>query len=218
MPTPRPLLFDLDGTLIDSVRLILDSYHHVTRTLGLPERTDDEWLAGLGTPLKAQFRQWADDAATMERLIAVYREYNLAHHDSRVTIYPGIAELMTEVKRRGHPTAIVTSKNRAGAERGLRLVGLMDAFDTIVGADDVVNPKPHPEPVHLALERLALERLGLDGSSAFMIGDSVHDIHAGNAAGVATVGVTWGPFTREQIAPAGPTHVVTRPEELLALV
>ncbi len=213
MPNPRPLLFDLDGTLIDSVRLILDTYHHVVRTHGLPPRTDDEWLAGLGTPLVSQFRDWANDPVLFPQLLATYREYNLAHHDSRITIYPGIAELMRELKRRGHPTAIVTSKNRAGAERGLRLVGLMETFDVIVGADDVKNPKPHPEPVHLALERL-----GLATDGAFMIGDSVHDINAGNAAGVGTVAVTWGPFTREQVAVANPTHVIASPDELLALL
>jgi len=213
MSNPRPVLFDLDGTLIDSVRLILDSYHHVTREHGLAPRTDDEWLAGLGTPLVAQFRQYVDDEPLMQELIKTYRAYNLAHHDTRVTIYPGIMEMMREIKRRGHPTALVTSKNRSGAERGLKLVGLTPHFDVLVGADDVTNPKPHPEPVHLALERL-----GVSGEGALFIGDSTHDVHAGNAAGVATVAVLWGPFSRAHLAPSNPTHWIEQPHELLALL
>ncbi len=213
MSTLRPVLFDLDGTLIDSVRLILDSYHHVVREHGLAPRTDDEWLAGLGTPLTTQFRQYVDDDALMQELIVTYRAYNLAHHDQMVTIYPGILELVTEIKRRGHPTALVTSKNRSGAERGLKLVGLQPYFDVLVGADDVTNPKPHPEPVHLALERL-----GVPHDGALFVGDSTHDVHAGNAAGVATVAVLWGPFTRAQLAPSLPKHWVHAPHELLALL
>lgn len=210
---PRPVLFDLDGTLIDSVRLILDSYHHVTRVHGLTPRTDAEWLAGLGTPLTVQFGAYKDDPAMMQQLIATYREYNLAHHDQQVRIYPGVRELLDEVRRRGHPTALVTSKNRAGAERGLNLVALRPHFDVLVGADDVTNPKPHPEPVHLALERL-----GLPGDDALFVGDSTHDVHAGNAAGVATVAVLWGPFDRDHIAPSNPTHWISQPHELLALL
>jgi pyrophosphatase PpaX len=213
MPSPRPVLFDLDGTLIDSVRLILDSYHHVTREHGLPQRTDDEWLAGLGTPLTTQFRQYMADETLMQELIKTYRAYNLAHHDQRVTIYPGVLDLLVEIKRRGHPTALVTSKNRAGAERGLNLVGLRPYFDVLVGADDVTNAKPDPEPVHLALQRL-----GVSGEGALFIGDSTHDVHAGNAAGVATVAVLWGPFSREHIAPSAPTYWVSAPHEILALL
>src|SRR6266581_1252348 len=77
MPALQTMLFDLDGTLIDSVRLILDSYHHTLATHGLPPRTDEEWLRGVGTPLPVQFADWAEDPDTLEALIATYREYNL---------------------------------------------------------------------------------------------------------------------------------------------
>src|ERR687890_2472090 len=86
MTALRTVLFDLDGTLIDSVRLILDSYHHTLATHGLPPRTDEEWLAGVGTPLTIQFAAWQHDTRMLETLIATYREYNLKHHDRMVTV------------------------------------------------------------------------------------------------------------------------------------
>jgi pyrophosphatase PpaX len=147
MPTLQTILFDLDGTLIDSVRLILDSYHHTLAAHGLPPRTDEEWLRGVGTPLRVQFADWADDPDTLEALIATYREYNLAHHDRMVTVYPGVVDAVTRIKAAGLTTGLVTSKNRQGALRGLALVKLEQMMDVLVCADEVINPKPHPEPV-----------------------------------------------------------------------
>ena len=134
MPPLHTFLFDLDGTLIDSVRLILDSYHHTLATHGLPPRTDDDWLKGVGTPLRVQFADWGHEPERLEALIATYREYNLANHDRMVTIYPGVLEAIREVKVRGLRTGLVTSKNQQGAVRGLRLVGLDDLIDVMVCA------------------------------------------------------------------------------------
>ena len=122
MRTLETFLFDLDGTLIDSIRLILDSYHHTLATHRLPPRTDDEWLRGVGTPLKVQFEPWKDDPG-LDAPIATYREYNLAHHDTCVTPYPGVVDAVRAVKAAGMRTGLVTSKNRSGALRGLRLCG-----------------------------------------------------------------------------------------------
>ena len=105
----RTFLFDLDGTLIDSVRLILDSYHHTLASHGLPPRTDEDWLRGVGTPLRAQFAEWQDDPERLEALIATYREYNLANHDRMITIFPGVLDAMREVMDRGARSGLVTS-------------------------------------------------------------------------------------------------------------
>jgi pyrophosphatase PpaX len=191
------------------VRLILDSYHHALATHGLPPRTDDEWLAGVGTPLTAQFAPWQHDETTYHALIATYREYNLAHHDRMVTIYPGVLDAIREVKARGVKTGLVTSKNQQGALRGLRLVGLHGLIDVMVCADDVEHPKPHPEPV----ER-AVRLLGADPGKAVYIGDSIHDMRSGRAAGVKTAAVLWGPFGREHLAHAEPDYWLDRPEHI----
>ncbi|HEU5170634.1 MAG TPA: HAD-IA family hydrolase [Gemmatimonadales bacterium] len=213
MPDIRTLLFDLDGTLIDSVRLILDSYHHTLAAHGLPPRSDDEWLRGVGTPLTAQFAEWKDNPEQLDALVATYREYNLAHHDRMVRIYPGVLEALVLVKARGARTGLVTSKNEQGALRGLRVAGLERLIDVLVCADHVENPKPHPEPV----ER-AVRLLGASPGTTVYVGDSIHDMRSGRAAGVLTAAVLWGPFGREHLEHADPDFWLERPEEIVGLV
>ncbi len=207
------VLFDLDGTLIDSVRLILDSYHHTLASHGLEAKHDDFWLAGLGTPLRVQFKHWSDDSAQLEAMIATYREYNLTHHDGMVTAYPGVVEMVHAIRRAGLHTGLVTSKNKPGAERGLKLVGLDRDMELIIGADDVTNPKPHPEPIEEALRRL-----GQPAERAIYIGDSVHDMESGRAAGVETGAVLWGPFDRKYLERTAPDHWLEQPHDLLAVL
>jgi pyrophosphatase PpaX len=213
MSAIRTVLFDLDGTLIDSVRLILDSYHHTLATHGLPPRTDEEWLAGVGTPLAVQFAAWQGDPVTLEALIATYREYNLKHHDRMITVYPGVVDVVRSLKSEGIATGLVTSKNRAGAVRGLTLAQLEALMDVLVCADEVENPKPHPEPV-----QKAVRLLGADPLATVYVGDSIHDMHSGRAAGVRTAAVLWGPFGRSHLEGAQPDYWLERPDELLTLV
>jgi pyrophosphatase PpaX len=209
----RTVLFDLDGTLIDSVRLILDSYHHTLATHRLPPRSDREWLEGVGTPLTAQFAAWQDTEGMLDALISTYREYNLKHHDRMVTVYPGVVDVVKALKEDGIATGLVTSKNRSGALRGLTLARLESLMDVLVCADEVENPKPHPEPV----ER-AVRLLGADRASTVYVGDSIHDMRSGRAAGVRTAAVLWGPFGRSHLEGAQPDYWLERPEELLQLV
>lgn len=207
------VLFDLDGTLIDSIRLILDSYHHTLAAHDLPARSDAHWLAGLGTPLLVQFKDWCDDAVRLEAMVATYREYNISHHDAMVTAYPGVVEMVKDIRRAGLRTGLVTSKNRPGALRGLRLIGLEDAMDLVIGADEVVNPKPHPEPVELALQRL-----GETPERTIYVGDSIHDMESGRAAGVRTGAVLWGPFGRDHLECTRPDYWLERPADLLGVL
>jgi pyrophosphatase PpaX len=213
MPDFQTVLFDLDGTLIDSVDLIVDSYHHAYEVHGLPAQSREAILAGIGTPLRAVFGRITDDPKTIAAWIATYREYNLAHHDTRVHAYDGTVAMVRQIKASGRRLGLVTSKNRAGALRGLTLVGLADVMEVIVGADDVVNPKPHPEPV----ER-ALNVLGMAAESCIFVGDSHHDIHSGRSAGTWTAGVTWGPFDRAHLEMAAPDYICDTPRQLLELV
>ncbi len=212
MPALKTILFDLDGTIIDSIRLIIDSYHHTLASHGLPPRTDDEWLRGIGTPLRVQFAEWKDSPG-IEAMIATYREYNLRNHDACVVPYPGVADAVRAIRAAGRQTGLVTSKNRNGALLGLRLCELEPLMDVIIGADDVVNPKPHGEPVEMAVERL-----GADPSTTVYVGDSIHDMHSGRAAGARTAGVLWGPFSRADLEPAAPDFWLERPSDLLKLL
>jgi pyrophosphatase PpaX len=213
MAPVQTILFDLDGTLIDSVRLILDSYHHTLATHGLPPRSDEEWLRGVGTPLSVQFADWKDDPGTLDALIATYRAYNLAHHDRMVSVYPGIVDAVAAIRAAGRRTGLVTSKNRQGALRGLTLVKLEAMMDVLVCADEVTNPKPHPEPVEKAVALL-----GADLETTVYVGDSIHDMVSGRAAGVRTAAVLWGPFGRGHLEDAAPDYWLERPADLLTLL
>jgi pyrophosphatase PpaX len=195
------ILFDFDGTLVDSVRLIIESFHHTMRAHGLEPRPDAFWIEGLGTPLRVVFRAFTDEATEVQRMIATYREWNFAHHDEMVRAYPGAVEAVRAAKRQGSRLGIVTSKNRHGLERGLSLCGFDGLFDELVTSDDLEASKPSPEPV-----LVVLERLGAQPAHALFVGDSPHDIAAGRDAGTETAACLWGPFSREQIAPERPDH------------
>ena len=207
------VLFDLDGTLIDSIRLILDSYHHTLAAHGVPPRTDEDWLRGVGTPLSVQFAEWRDDLGKLEAMVATYREYNLAHHDRMVTVYPGVIAAVEAIRAAGRRTGLVTSKNRQGALRGLTLVRLEAMMDVLVCADEVSNPKPHPEPVEKAVGLL-----GADPATTVYVGDSIHDMVSGRAAGVRTAAALWGPFAREHLERAAPDYWLETPADLLTLL
>jgi len=211
--TPPALLFDLDGTLIDSIELILGAMRHAF--IGAPGRapTDEEWRAGIGIPLHTALRQFADDEAEVERLFGRYREYQLEHHDRLVRPYDGIVDAIRAFAAAGHPMALVTSKSDWMAEKALTLVGLRALIPVIVGCDTCVNHKPHPEPV----ER-ALALLGAAPENALFVGDSPHDIQSGRAAGVYTVGVSWGAFSRSEMETAGADTVIDEPTALPAVV
>jgi pyrophosphatase PpaX len=205
-------LFDLDGTLIDSIDLILRSYRHTMRVHGRAAPSDDVWMQGLGTPLWVQFRQFTDDPSEIEAMVATYRAYNLAHHDDLVRPYAGVVEAVRALRAPGRTLGLVTSKQRSGALRGLKVAALESAFDVIVGADEVTHPKPHPEPVLLALERLAAPAAG-----AVFIGDSRHDLECGRAAGVQTAAVLWGPFDRAHLEDLEPDYWLERPQDISLL-
>lgn len=215
MVRPRPLavLFDLDGTLIDSIELILNSAKHAFRDREGRVPSDAEWLTGVGIPLVTMFRRYAQDDADVDALIAKYREYQLANHDRLVSCYDLVVETVDSLRAAGHPLGIVTSKTGWLAQRGLDNVGLGSHFELIVGCDTCDRHKPDPGPV-----LFALERLGYAPEEAVFVGDSIYDMQAGNAAGVTTIAALWGPFTREDLAPSNPTHFLDRIADLPRLL
>jgi pyrophosphatase PpaX len=217
MPPPyassAAVLFDLDGTLIDSIELILGSARHAFEGFAGRAPTDEEWRAGIGRPLQTVLREYASDDAEAQRLFHRYREYQLEHHDRLVRAYAGVVDTVRGLAEAGHPMALVTSKADWMAEKALVHVGLHELVPVIVGCDTCVNHKPHPEPV----ER-ALALLGVTPGNALFVGDSPHDVQSGLAAGVITVGVTWGAFRRDELEASGADVVIDRIEELPALL
>jgi pyrophosphatase PpaX len=155
----------------------------------------------------------AEHPEQMEQMIATYRDYNLTHHDTQVIPYVGAPELIRRVKAGGFQTGLVTSKNRPGALRGLKLAGIAEHFDVLVCADDVEHAKPHPEPV-----LKAMAALGAEASRTLFIGDSVHDMRCGRSAGVLTAAVLWGPFGRSDLEDTAPDFWLESPANLLELM
>jgi pyrophosphatase PpaX len=206
----RPvLLFDLDGTLIDSIELILKSARYAFDGFAGRAPTDEEWRALIGRPLIDSFREFVPHEPEVERLVGRYREYQLEQHDRLVRAYDGIVDVIRGFASAGYPMALVTSKADWLAQRALVHVGLDDAIPVVVGCDSCTRHKPHPEPVERALDLL---RAG--PRDAIFVGDSPHDVEAGRAAGVYTVGVSWGAFTRDEMIQSGADLVIDEIEQL----
>jgi pyrophosphatase PpaX len=212
----RPLtavLFDLDGTLIDSIDLIVHSALYAFEKCGHPAPTAEEWLADLGLPLQAMFSRFMADESRIAELVAGYREYQLENHDRLVRPYDEVAATLETLHAGGHALAVVTSKLEPLAQRGLAHVGLDGFFDVVVGLESCDRHKPDPEPV-----RIALDRLGARPEDAAFVGDSPHDMAAGRAAGVTTIAALWGPFSRGQLAASEPDYYIERMGELVPIV
>ena len=187
-PAVSTILWDMDGTLVDSVPLIVESFRHTVREhtgLTLP---DEVFIAGIGTPLSEQLRAFSRDDAECDSMREMYSLYYVKNA-LRVEPFEGVEALLRSLKERGFKQGIVTSKSRAGLDRVLKQFDWEDLFDVTVGADEVKLGKPNPEPVLLAMKTLDVKP-----DETWMIGDSPHDLEAGRAAGAKIGAVAWGPF------------------------
>ena len=208
------VLFDLDGTLADSVDLILLSYRHtMEHHLGVTP-PDAAWIAGLGRPLRDQLAGFARTPEEAQAMLGTYTSFQETVHDGMVRPCAGVVEVVERLVEAGCPIAVVTSKRRTMAHRTLRCCGLDRHFQIVVTADDVTRGKPHPEAVFAALDALHLAAT----RRVLLVGDSPHDVRAGNAAGVTTAAVLWGPFEPEVVMRARPHHAVDTPHALSRLL
>jgi len=206
------IVFDLDGTLVDTVPFILASMRHAFGGYGRCP-TDAEWIAGIGTPLRTQLARFARQPEDVEPLYARYRSFWLAEHDRMTRCFRRVPEVVGELAARGHPLGVVTAKIEEGAWRTLRHTGLDVHMGAVIGADSCAHAKPDPEPV-----LLALSRLGRAPEHALLVGDSPHDLVAGRRAGVRTVAALWGGCTTEALRAAEPDHILADVGGLRALV
>lgn len=206
--SPETWLFDFDGTLVDSVALILDSFRHATRTVLGVVPADEVLIAGVGRPLREQMDDL--DAGRADDLVDVYREHNMRRHADLLRPYPGVDAMLAELRRRGRALGIVTSKMREAVELGMRYVPL-GRFDVVVTCEDTDRHKPDPAPV---LHGLAL--LGASPETAVYVGDAPYDLQAGRGAGVATAAAMWGTaFPPAVLRAERPDRELAHPEEAL---
>lgn len=202
-------MFDLDGTVADTVALIIASYDHAVNSV-LGYRPDPEvsrtWI---GQTLADTFtRNWPSQAGD---LITTYRAFNAQHHDELIRPYPGVSELLSDLTARGVAIGVATSKGRHGAEHSLAVLEL--PLEVTVAMEDTDSHKPDPAPV-----LLALERLGGTPTDAVYVGDAVVDVQAAKAAGMSSIAVTWGAGDPDALAAAAPTGIATTADELRTLL
>jgi pyrophosphatase PpaX len=206
------VLFDLDGTVIDSGAIILASMRHAAKEVLGEEPSDELLMAAVGGPgLEAQMHALAPDR--VEELVRVYRAHNEPLHEELVCC-PGIDDVLVRLKDEGRRLGIVTAKRRATVELAFARVPLGHLFETIVGGDETQRHKPDPEPL-----LLAADRLGADPTETAYVGDSPFDVRAANAAGMFAVAVTWGRIhDRGRLEAEEPDAIVDTAGELLGVL
>jgi len=179
------VLFDLDGTIINTNELIITTFQHVIEKNGLKPHTREEIIPHMGMTLEHQLRIFSgrEDVAD---LVADYRKYNRARHDELIRDFPHVKEVISRLHERGITMGIVTTKIKETTLLALNMFGLKPYMKAVVTVDDVKHPKPHPEPI-----LTALRELNADPARTLMVGDSAADLQSAKAAGVQAAGVAW---------------------------
>ncbi len=203
-------LFDLDGTLIDTTELIAASFRHASRRMLGKVLPDEVLMANVGQPLMKQMQVLGGEKA--REWYDVYREFNHSRHDEFIRPYPGIEEILEELRSRGAALAVVTSKSRETVAMAFRCIPIESYFHAVITADDTEFHKPAPQPL-----QMALRHLDLAPDESVYIGDSPFDIEAGHAAGTATAAVGWGIFPAVRLKEVEPDFFFERPDEILGL-
>jgi pyrophosphatase PpaX len=201
------VLFDLDGTLVDSLPLIEQTYFRVFRDLHIPW-DNREVMRWVGIPLKDIGNHYAKERC--DQFMELYQHYYYQKHDTHTKLFPETQELIEYLREQKYHLGIVTSKRRPVTIKTLELTGTRALFDVVITAQDVQKHKPEPEPVLKALTLLKV----IPEVTVF-VGDSIFDIQAGKGAGVKTAGVTWGLASRKELAEIQPDLLINNWQDLI---
>lgn len=205
------LLFDLDGTLIDTNELIISSFLHTLEKYYPSKYQREDVLPFMGPSLYESFG--SIDPDRVEEMVFEYRAYNIAHHNELVKEFEGVPETIHTLKEKGYKLGIVTTKLYDVVLKGLRFMQLESYFDVVVASDHVSKTKPDPESIFKALEQLSSSP-----SKAIMVGDNYHDILAGKNAGTKTAGVAWSMKGRDFLAKFEPDYMLDHMGDLLTIL
>ena len=200
------VLFDFDGTVMNTNDVIMMSWQHTFRTLEGREEDPEVLLKTFGEPLETTMKKFFPNVPTDEA-IEVYRSFHRDNFGEFISLFPGMKELIQEVKTRGYKVGLVTSRLLNTTMQGLEKYGIKQYFDAIITADDTTKHKPDPEPVNIVL---------------IMLGDTLFDLLCARNAKVTSVLVSWslalGGKTKEELGDAAPDYIIDRPEELLEII
>lgn len=196
----RAILYDNDGTLVDTHDLILASMRHATKAVLGREFPEEVLMHGVGTPLDTQLLELADgDEELGAELARVYREHNHSIHDQSISLFAGVADGLRALHDAGLKQGVVTAKRHWLAQHGLEVMGVWEHLDCLIGADDCPKAKPDPDPIVMAADVL-----GVSPQECVYLGDSPYDMQAGLAAGCVTVAALWGMFPQDVLESFGP--------------
>ncbi|MEO7069617.1 MAG: HAD-IA family hydrolase [Nostocoides sp.] len=209
-PAWPTVLFDLDGTLADTIHLIVESYNHTLAMIG-QHREPEEIRSWIGRSLVETFEDV--DPVRSAELDRAYREWNLANTDRLIRRYAGVPELLAALTGAGVTLGIVTSKRRPTATKAMVAVGIEGMLPILAGLEDTATHKPDPAPL-----RHAVALLGVAAADCVYVGDAVVDVLAARAAGMSSVAVTWGAGLRPTLLAAEPDHLVDSMEDLTTLL
>jgi pyrophosphatase PpaX len=209
--TIRTILFDLDGTLIDTNELIIQSFLHTLEKYYPGKYKREDVLPFIGPPLYETFH--ALDPSRVQEMIDTYRAFNHAHHDALIREFETVYETIETLHQNGFRLGVVTTKIHQTAVMGLKKTRLEPFFDCVIGLDDVEHAKPDPEPIYKALDLLQSTP-----DEALMVGDNYHDILAGKRAGTKTAGVAWTIKGREYLEQYEPDFMLEKMSDLLTIV
>lgn len=206
----RAILFDLDGTLLNTNELILASFMHTFEQHCPGKYTEEDVLAIMGEPLLDMMRQFDEEQA--EQMVETYQKHNIENHDHYVEAFPHVVEVIEQISQAGIPMSIVTNKRRPVVEMGLRLFGLDTWMDEVICVGDAPQAKPEPDQLLLAMERMQVKP-----EETLMVGDSRYDLMAARRAGVACAGVSWS-LHLEDLEKMKPDYMLTDLKDLLDIL
>jgi pyrophosphatase PpaX len=227
MKQTKAIIFDLDGTLIDTTDLILRCFAHAWEDVCGVSHSRQDIVATFGIPLRLAMQRLlanqqlnpvdlqgvnlaVSNDEVIEQLLTTYRCFNATNHDSLARPFAQTEQVVSSLRARGYAIGVVTSKSRELAIRGLQLCRLDGLIDEAIFLEDTLRHKPEPEPIFAVLEKLQLKP-----SQAVYVGDSFHDIVAGRAAGVKTIAAAWGPMPRADLEREQPDLMLESIADLL---
>lgn len=206
------VIFDMDGTLLNTIEDIADSVNYILKKYGYKERTIDEINSFVGKGAGILMEKALPDGINkrdFEKYLEEYKEYYLNNNNIKTSPYEGIIEMLAELSDRNYKIAVVSNKNNSNI-KDLNTIYFNDYIKTAIGESKSVNRKPAPDMVNIALEELCSK-----AENAVFVGDSDVDIHTAKNAGMPCVSVCWGFRSREFLIKNGAEHLIDKPHELL---
>ncbi len=216
--TPRAALFDLDGTLVDTPRAIVETFTAAFASMGVHDRDPAAIRATIGLPLEQAFSRLLEVPLTDPRVAQGVKQYQAFFKElilpkASTLLFPGVVEGLEALRGQGIALAVATSKYYASADALLKAAGIREHFDLVVGADQVSQPKPHPE-----MGEFIMRTLKVSAEHAVMVGDTTHDLKMARAAGMRSVAVSYGVHSVQELKSSEPTWLANTFDDVLQCI